>query len=229
MPSLAASKITAGSYRVGLRSPPSAWRSQRPPRSRRRSARRRAPARRRPRPRRRRLSPAARSEAQREISSAIAATASTPPALGDPDEAVRVEVVAEQHALALLRRARRAAAGRSGRGRPRRSSRARARTPPARAARRSRPAPARPAGRSAAAQSGLSASASARHLVEHVHRSGVLHIPRRMHGSTGTVTFFLYFDDREHAEHAHAALTVDGFACRHVDPPEDAERPEPGR
>jgi hypothetical protein len=39
---------------------------------------------------------------------------------------------------------------------------------------------------------------------------------------TGTVTFFLYFDDREHAEHAHAALTVDGFACHHVDPPEDA-------
>jgi hypothetical protein len=41
--------------------------------------------------------------------------------------------------------------------------------------------------------------------------------------ATGTVTFFLYFDDRDHAEHAHAALTVDGFACRHVDPPEDAE------
>ena len=39
---------------------------------------------------------------------------------------------------------------------------------------------------------------------------------------TGTVTFFLYFDDREHAEHAHAALTVDGFGCSHVDPPEDA-------
>ena len=39
---------------------------------------------------------------------------------------------------------------------------------------------------------------------------------------TGTVTFYLYFDDREHAEHAHAALTVDGFGCRHVDPPEDA-------
>ena len=38
---------------------------------------------------------------------------------------------------------------------------------------------------------------------------------------TGTVTFYLYFDDREHAEHAHAALTVDGFGCRHVDPPED--------
>ena len=39
---------------------------------------------------------------------------------------------------------------------------------------------------------------------------------------TGTVTFFLYFDDREHAEHAHAALTVDGFGCGHLDPPEDA-------
>jgi len=39
------------------------------------------------------------------------------------------------------------------------------------------------------------------------------------------VTFFLYFDDREHAEHAHAALTVDGFACRHIDPPEDARDP----
>jgi len=39
---------------------------------------------------------------------------------------------------------------------------------------------------------------------------------------TGTVTYFLYFDDREHAEHAHAALTVDGFSCSHVDPPEDA-------
>ncbi len=43
--------------------------------------------------------------------------------------------------------------------------------------------------------------------------------------ATGTVTFFLYFDDREHAEHAHAALTVDGFSCHHVDPPEDAVDP----
>ena len=42
---------------------------------------------------------------------------------------------------------------------------------------------------------------------------------------TGTVTFFLYFECREHAEHAHAALTVDGFACHHVDPPEDAHDP----
>jgi hypothetical protein len=40
--------------------------------------------------------------------------------------------------------------------------------------------------------------------------------------ATGTVIFFLYFEDREHAEHAHAALSVDGFGCRHVDPPEDA-------
>ena len=40
--------------------------------------------------------------------------------------------------------------------------------------------------------------------------------------ATGIVTFFLYFDDREHAEHAHAALVIDGFACHHVDPPEDA-------
>jgi hypothetical protein len=39
---------------------------------------------------------------------------------------------------------------------------------------------------------------------------------------TGTVTFFLYFESRSHAEHAHAALTVDGYACLHVDPPEDA-------
>jgi len=41
--------------------------------------------------------------------------------------------------------------------------------------------------------------------------------------ATGTVTFFLYFEDRDHAEHAHAALTVDGFVCHHVDPPEDAD------
>jgi hypothetical protein len=40
--------------------------------------------------------------------------------------------------------------------------------------------------------------------------------------ATGTVTFFLYFENREHAEHAYAALTVDGFGCRHLDPPEDA-------
>jgi hypothetical protein len=39
------------------------------------------------------------------------------------------------------------------------------------------------------------------------------------------VTFFLYFESREHAEHAHAALSVDGFSCHHVDPPEDAEDP----
>jgi hypothetical protein len=39
---------------------------------------------------------------------------------------------------------------------------------------------------------------------------------------SGRVTFFLYFEDLEHAEHAHAALTVDGFTCEHVDPPEDA-------
>jgi hypothetical protein len=38
---------------------------------------------------------------------------------------------------------------------------------------------------------------------------------------TGTVTFFLYFEERLHAEHAHAALEVDGFSCHHVDPPED--------
>jgi hypothetical protein len=43
--------------------------------------------------------------------------------------------------------------------------------------------------------------------------------------ATGTVTFFVYFDDREHAEHAYAALTVDGFTCLHVDPPEDAVDP----
>ncbi len=43
--------------------------------------------------------------------------------------------------------------------------------------------------------------------------------------ATGAVTFFLYFADREHAEHAHAALTVDGFSCHHVDPPEDAVDP----
>jgi len=43
--------------------------------------------------------------------------------------------------------------------------------------------------------------------------------------ATGAVTFFLYFDDREHAEHALAALTVDGFGCRHVDPPEDTKDP----
>ena len=41
--------------------------------------------------------------------------------------------------------------------------------------------------------------------------------------ATGTVTFFLYFAERDHAEHAHAALVVDGFTCRHVDPPEDAK------
>ena len=43
--------------------------------------------------------------------------------------------------------------------------------------------------------------------------------------ATGTVTFFLYFEDRDHAEHAHAALTVDGFGCHHVDPPEDSDDP----
>jgi hypothetical protein len=42
---------------------------------------------------------------------------------------------------------------------------------------------------------------------------------------TGTVTFFLYFEAREQAAHAHAALTVDGFACFHVDPPEDSDDP----
>jgi hypothetical protein len=34
------------------------------------------------------------------------------------------------------------------------------------------------------------------------------------------VTFFLYFDDAEHAGHAHAALLADGFSPHDVDPPE---------
>jgi len=39
------------------------------------------------------------------------------------------------------------------------------------------------------------------------------------------VTFFLYFGDRAHAEQAYATLTVEGFECRHLDPPEDARDP----
>jgi hypothetical protein len=41
--------------------------------------------------------------------------------------------------------------------------------------------------------------------------------------ATGTVTFFLYFDDLEHADHAHAALVADGFAPRAPDPPEEGD------
>ncbi len=37
---------------------------------------------------------------------------------------------------------------------------------------------------------------------------------------TGTVTFFLYFDDEARAEQAHAALLADGFSPYPVDPPE---------
>jgi hypothetical protein len=39
----------------------------------------------------------------------------------------------------------------------------------------------------------------------------------------GTVTFFLYFDDREHAERARAALLAEGFAPRACDPPEEGD------
>ena len=100
MPSLAASKITRGIVPVPIEQPGMAMRA--PPRSRRRAgsppSARAASTQASPSP----SSPAARSEAQREISSAIAATASTPPASEIAHEAVRVEVVAEQHALALL-------------------------------------------------------------------------------------------------------------------------------
>jgi hypothetical protein len=37
----------------------------------------------------------------------------------------------------------------------------------------------------------------------------------------GKVSFFLYFDTREHAEHAHALLASDGFAAQDVLPPDD--------
>ncbi|HEX4521006.1 MAG TPA: ribonuclease E inhibitor RraB [Gaiellaceae bacterium] len=40
---------------------------------------------------------------------------------------------------------------------------------------------------------------------------------------TGTVTFFLYFDDEAHAEQAHAALTADGFSPYPADPPEEGD------
>ena len=56
----------------------------------------------------------------------------------DPDEPVRVEVVAEQQRRVGDRPGRRAAAGRSGAGSPRRSSRRRARRPARRAPRRRR-------------------------------------------------------------------------------------------
>jgi hypothetical protein len=39
----------------------------------------------------------------------------------------------------------------------------------------------------------------------------------------GTVTFFLYFDDEEHAGHGRAALVADGFAPHEVDPPEEGD------
>jgi hypothetical protein len=39
----------------------------------------------------------------------------------------------------------------------------------------------------------------------------------------GTVTFFLYFDDEEHARHARAALLADGFSPHEVDPPEEGD------
>ena len=39
------------------------------------------------------------------------------------------------------------------------------------------------------------------------------------------MTFFLYFGDRAHAEEAYDALTVEGFECRHLDPPEDPQDP----
>jgi hypothetical protein len=37
------------------------------------------------------------------------------------------------------------------------------------------------------------------------------------------VTFFLYFDDAEHAEHARAALLADGFSPHELDPPEEGD------
>ncbi len=38
---------------------------------------------------------------------------------------------------------------------------------------------------------------------------------------TGTVTFFLYFDDEAQAEQARTALLADGFSPFPVDPPEE--------
>ena len=40
---------------------------------------------------------------------------------------------------------------------------------------------------------------------------------------TGTVTFFLYFDDEAQAEHARGALRADGFAPHDSDPPEEGD------
>ena len=37
------------------------------------------------------------------------------------------------------------------------------------------------------------------------------------------MTFFLYFDDEEHARHARAALLADGFSPHEVDPPEEGD------
>jgi hypothetical protein len=39
----------------------------------------------------------------------------------------------------------------------------------------------------------------------------------------GTVTFFLYFADEEHAENARAALLADGFSPHPCDPPEEGD------
>jgi hypothetical protein len=39
----------------------------------------------------------------------------------------------------------------------------------------------------------------------------------------GTVTFFLYFEDEPHAEHARAALSAEGFSPREPDPPEEGD------
>ena len=114
------------------------------------------------------------------------------------------------------RPARRAAAGRSGRGRPRRSSRARARSARGRAREKTAVGSRSGSGRSAAAQSGLSAS-----------RAGLRSPRRRIHArqsrdsagtarsphprltpvqEPGTVTFFLLLPaDPVQAEHARGA------------------------
>ena len=101
-------------------------------RAERARAPRRPTPRRRP-PRRRRAAARAERDQLGEI-----ARPPRPPALGDPDEPVRVEVVAEQQRRVAVGAARTGAAGRSGRGSPRRSSRARARSARRRAARRPR-------------------------------------------------------------------------------------------
>ena len=71
--------------------------------------------------------PPARDCAHSEISSARSETAADVTGLRDAHEPVRVQVVAEEERGVAIRRARTAAGGRSGRGSPRRSSRARAR------------------------------------------------------------------------------------------------------